>query len=51
MRVYHVVFNDDEAENIKRWSEEEKMTAEDYIQSLVDEQMEAQLEFERGQKE
>lgn len=50
MYVYHVVLNDDELENVKRWVKEGDMTVEDYIQGMIDEMMEAQLEFERGKQ-
>ena len=50
MFVYHIVLNDDELENVKKWAEELRMTIEDYIQGMIDEMMEAQLEFERGKQ-
>lgn len=50
MHIYHIVLGDDELENIKRWAEEIGMTIEEYIQSLVDGEMETRLEFEREAK-
>ena len=48
--VYHVVLNDDDLENIKRWAEARNVTVEEWIQSAVDEQIEAELELERGKE-
>ncbi len=50
MYVYHVVLNDDDLENIKRWAEASGMTVEEWIQSAVDQQIEAELELERGKE-
>lgn len=50
MYVYHIVLNDDDLENIKRWAEARGMTVEEWIQSAVDGQIEAELEFERGKE-
>ena len=51
MHVYHVVLNDDDLENIKRWAEATAMTVEEWIQSAVDQHIEAELEFERGKQD
>jgi len=50
MYVFHVVLSDTELENIKRWAEGEGKSVEEYLQSMFNEQMVVQLEFEKGNK-
>lgn len=50
IRVFHIILNDDEVENCERWAKEENRKLEEFVQAMVDQEMEARLELERGEE-